>query len=82
MGSVVTGEIGIFKHENAYLGDTLNTAARIEQACRWLQRPFLASADIVGALELPPDVEAESRGPVEREGLKSSIELFALTRTR
>lgn len=82
IGPVVTGEIGYFKHEIAYLGDTLNTSARIEQACRQLQRPFLASADMVDALQLPPDVAAESLGPIELRGLKSSIELFAITRKR
>lgn len=82
IGPVVTGEIGNFKHEIAYLGDTLNTSARIEQACRQLQRPFLASADMVDALELPSDVEAESLGPIELPGLRSSVELYAITRKR
>jgi adenylate cyclase len=48
---VVTGEIGYFKHEIAYLGNTVNTPARIEEACRELQRPFLASADKLDAVE-------------------------------
>jgi adenylate cyclase len=82
LGPVVTGEIGYFKHEIAYLGDTLNTSARIEEACRQFQRPFLASADMVKALELPSGVLAESLGPIELRGLESSIELFAITRTR
>ena len=80
LGPVVTGEIGKFKHEIAYLGDTMNTSARIEQACRQFQRPFLASADMVNALELPSDVVTESLGPIELRGLDSSIELFAITR--
>jgi hypothetical protein len=33
-GPLVAGEIGGFKREIALLGDTMNTAARIEQACR------------------------------------------------
>ena len=81
IGPVVTGEIGYFKHEIAYLGDTLNTSARIEQACRRFQRGFLASADMVEALDLPPNVEAESLGTVELQGVSSSTELFAIERT-
>jgi adenylate cyclase len=81
-GPVVTGEIGNFKHEIAYVGDTLNTSARIEQACREFQRPFLASADVVDALELPSDVHAESLGAVELRGRGSAMELFALDRIR
>ncbi len=82
LGPVVTGEIGTIKHEIAYLGDTLNTSARIEQACRDFQRPFLASADVIEALKLPADVEAESLGPIELRGIGSSVELLAITRTR
>lgn len=80
IGPVVTGEIGNFKHEIVYLGDTLNTSARIEQACRQFQRPFLASASLVDALQLPSDLEAESLGPVELRGVNDPIELFAITR--
>ena len=78
-GPVVTGEIGTVKHEIAYLGDTLNTAARIEQACREFQRPFLASSDVIQALELSAGFEAESLGPIELRGVESSVELFAVT---
>ena len=82
IGPVVTGEIGNFKHEIVYLGDTLNTAARIEQACRQFQKQFMASAEMVKALELPSDMNTESLGSVELRGLDSPIELFAITRTR
>lgn len=80
LGSVVTGEVGTVKHEIVYLGDTLNTSARIEQACREFQRTFLASADVVDALELPSEVSAESLGAIELRGKRSSVELVALTR--
>ena len=49
LGPVVAGGIGTIKHEIAFLGDTLNAAARIQQACKELQREFLASADVVSA---------------------------------
>ena len=68
--------------EIAYVGDTLNTSARIQQACREFQRPFLVSADMVDVLQLPSNVEAESLGSIELRGVESSMELFAITRTR
>jgi adenylate cyclase len=80
LGTVVTGDIGSVKHEIAYLGDTLNTAARIEQACREFQRPFLASADVIAAVELPPDVETENLGPIDLRGKRTSVELLAVAR--
>ena len=80
MGPVVTGEIGTVKHEIAFLGDTLNTASRIEQACKELQRQVLASAAVISALDLPDDIASESLGRIELRGVEDSVELFALTR--
>ncbi|MDJ0960162.1 MAG: adenylate/guanylate cyclase domain-containing protein [Acidimicrobiia bacterium] len=79
MGPVVTGEIGGVKHEIAYLGDTLNAAARIEQACRDFGRAFLASADVVNALDVPTGITVESLGPIELRGVGSNVELMAVT---
>lgn len=80
LGPVVAGEIGTFKQEIAYLGDTLNVAARIEQACRELQHQFLASAAVVSALDLPSEIASESLGGIELRGIEDSVELFAMTR--
>lgn len=80
LGPVVTGEIGTVKHEIANLGDTLNTAARIEQACREFQRPFVASRDVIQAVDLPHRVSADSLGEIELRGLGSSVELLAVTK--
>ena len=80
MGPVVTGEIGTVKHEIAFLGDTLNTASRIEQASKQLRREVLASAAVISALDLPNDIASESLGRIELRGVEDSVELFALTR--
>lgn len=80
LGPVVAGEIGTIKHEIAFLGDTLNTAARIEQASKDLQRQFLASAEVVAAFDLPSEIASESLGGIELRGIEESVELFALTR--
>lgn len=80
VGPVVAGEIGTIKHEIAFLGDTLNVAARIEEACKELQHQVLASADVIGAVELPSDVACSSLGAVALRGVAEPVELFALTR--
>ncbi len=80
VGPVVTGEIGTIKHEIAYLGDTLNDAARIEEACKELEHQVLASADVISAVELPSGVEARSLGAIELRGVAEPVELFAITR--
>lgn len=80
LGPIVAGEIGTIKHEIAFLGDTLNVAARIEQACKDLQHQFLASAEVVSALDLPDEFASESVGGIELRGIEDSVELFAMTR--
>ena len=80
LGPVVTGDIGTFKHEIVHIGDTLNVAARIEQACREFDRSFLASANVVDAMQLPDDVQIERLGPIELRGIGRSVELLALSR--
>ena len=41
---------------------------------------FLASADVVSALDLPGDIASESLGRIELRGIEDSVELFAMTR--
>ncbi len=78
LGHVVTGEIGTIKHEIAFLGDTLNEAARILQASKDLGHRFLASADVVSAVDLPSDLVATSLGGVQLRGVEDSVELFSV----
>jgi adenylate cyclase len=80
LGRVVAGEIGTIKHEIAYLGDALNVAARIEQACKQLQHRFLASADVIAALDLPKEIAKTSIGRTDLPGVAEPVELFAMTR--
>lgn len=46
-GKVVVGEMGDTKKEIAFLGDVINTAARIENECNHHQRPLLISSDLL-----------------------------------
>jgi len=80
LGPVVTGEIGTIKHEIAFLGDTLNEATRILQAGKDRRHRFLASADVVSAVEWPGDLAATSLGGIELRGVAEPVELFAITR--
>jgi adenylate cyclase len=43
LGKVTTTEVGKYKREIAYHGDTLNTAARIQAKCNELEKPLLIS---------------------------------------
>ena len=81
LGPLVVGEMGDVKREIVMLGDTMNTAARIEGACRSTGRNAIASAALVrAAMPLPDGVAMESLGPLELRGKEDAVELFALSR--
>jgi adenylate cyclase len=80
-GPVVVGEMGSIKKEIALIGDTLNTAARIVDACRDSGEPVIASAALLQQLALPPGTAARALGPIQLRGKKSPVELFALQAT-
>lgn len=79
-GPVVAGEIGSLKKEIAFLGDTVNTTARIEEVSRQFDRPLIASADLAKRLPLPPEFRMLSLGPVRLRGKVAEIELYAIER--
>jgi adenylate cyclase len=81
LGPLVVGEMGDVKREIVMLGDTMNTTARIEEACRTTGRDYIASAPLVRAAEpLPEPYRAESLGSFGLRGKEGAMELFALTR--
>ena len=80
LDTVVAGEMGAFKQEIVFLGNGMNTASRIEQACRATGHPVLASRALVEAADLPPGVAATSLGPVALRGKQVPLELVALER--
>lgn len=81
VGPLMVGEIGDLKRQIVMIGDTMNTAARIEGACRKFGRDYVASADLLRRVgQLPPGVKAETLGQVPLAGKVSELELFALSR--
>jgi adenylate cyclase len=79
-GPLVVGEIGGFKREIALLGDAMNTAARLEQACRTTGHALLASKPLLDRTLLPTGIVATSLGRHVLRGKSERLELFALER--
>ena len=52
-GEIVAGEIGDLRREIAYVGDTLNVAARLLEAAKTRGRDILVSADLLKSMPLP-----------------------------
>jgi adenylate cyclase len=80
-GPVVTGEMGSVKKEIVFLGDTVNTTARIQEMCRQSGDRVLASADLIDRLELPFGIAKRSLGGLRLRGKENDVALYALTRT-
>ena len=80
-GPVVAGEMGDSKLEILLLGDTVNTTARIEQACRELDRTFLVCAEALGLVTLPNGTESEPMPPAALKGKSRQVRLNAVDRT-
>jgi len=78
VGPVITGEVGSDRKEILFLGDTVNTAARLEEAAKQYDRDLLVSGDLLATLELPTELEAQSLGPFTPRGRRQAIELYAI----
>lgn len=79
-GKVVAGEMGDTKKEIAFLGDVINTAARIESESNPRHRRFLISADLFQKIKLGKEYRYEEIGTINLRGKEKRIELYAIER--
>lgn len=78
-GWVVAGEVGDFRREIAFVGDTLNVTARLRAACRELGRDALVSRVVLERLPLPPDALVEDLPALDMRGRKERVPVASLT---
>ncbi len=81
-GPVISGEIGDSKRDIVFHGDVVNTAARLEQATRDLDRRFLVSADALSRLAATERYALEPLGPQALRGRAAPVEVYAIGATR
>ena len=79
-GPVVTGEMGDVKREIAFLGDTVNTASRIEAFAKSTDANVVLSAPLLQQMRLPDIYVTRSLGTAALQGKQEPIELFAVDR--
>ncbi len=78
-GPVAVGELGYLKKEIALIGDTMNTAARIQQACRETGNRVLASAALLDRIAaLPPGLTRRRLGELAMRGKERALEVYVL----
>lgn len=78
-GEIVAGEIGDVRREIAYVGDTLNVAARLLDSCKALHRDVLVSAELLSSVRLPSDLQAEPLPTLSIRGRAAPLAIAALS---
>jgi len=79
-GEIVAGEIGDVRREIAYVGDTLNTAARLLDAAKEMGRDVLVSDELLAEAKLPEDLKAEKLPTLSVRGRAQPLAVSALAR--
>jgi adenylate cyclase len=75
-GEITIGEIGIVKRDLVLSGDTMNTTARIKDACKEFDHLYIVSKDFLDKSEAKYNVE--HLGEVELRGKTQTVDLYAL----
>jgi len=79
-GTVVAAQCGDIKQEIVFFGDTINTAARIEQYCKEANRELLISDDLYDKLPESNDWSVEPIGSVLLRGRRHKTGLIAVSK--
>ena len=78
MGVVTVAEIGDIKREIAYHGDVLNTAARIQDQCKVLNKDLLVSENVEEKLVSLNGFKKEYMGNVNLRGKEKALKIYSL----
>lgn len=79
LGEVIVTEIGDIKRDLAFLGDTMNTTARIQDLCNQYQQNLLISESLHLSLSESSQIKRESVDQLTLKGKHESIGIYAVT---
>jgi adenylate cyclase len=79
-GTVTGGEIGDLRHQIVFVGDILNTAARLEEYAKRAGLDLVVSGPLLGRLTLPSGVTATPCGDLEIRGKEAHVTAFSVTK--
>jgi adenylate cyclase len=77
-GTVKAGELGDLRQQIVYVGDILNTAARLEEYAKRSQLDLVVSGALLERLTLPPGVEATRCGELALRGKDAPVTAYGL----
>lgn len=78
LGEVITGEVGQVRRAIVFHGDVMNTTGRLEQATREVGCLFIASAEALAPLGLPPEIQTRDLGALPMRGRVEPIRAFCV----
>ncbi len=77
-GEVIVTWVGELKKEIVYIGDVLNTTARIQEDCKRLKKDFLISEDLLHRLENTDKLNASFIEETTPRGKETQLKLYSL----
>ena len=77
-GTVTTVEIGEYKRDLAYHGDTLNTASRIQGVCNEYNKSFLVSKLLLDKAGTHPNMKTQDLGMILLKGKTAKVGLVSV----
>jgi adenylate cyclase len=78
-GAVTGGEIGDLRQQIVFVGDILNTAARLEEYAKRRDLDLVISGPLLDRLALPAGLEAIACGDLEIRGKEARVTAFSVT---
>ena len=76
IGNITVAEVGDFKREIAYHGDTINTASRIQSVCNTYGKSFLISEDLKN--EIDKNIFTSFVSTIKLKGKEKEINLYSV----
>jgi class 3 adenylate cyclase len=77
-GTVTAGELGDVRQQIVFVGDILNTAARLEEQAKRAGLDLVISGSLLARLALPARIRAERVGELTLRGKGAPVEAYAL----
>ena len=78
-GIVTAGELGDLRQQIVFVGDILNTAARLEEYAKEARLELVVSGALLERLSLPPGLNAVRFGELELRGKEARVVAYSLT---
>ncbi len=79
-GIITVAEVGEFKREIAYHGDTINTAARLEGECNRLKADLVISEKLLKAMDVESWAASKFEGEILLKGKQGVVNMYSIQR--